>query len=216
MNKAELVAALAARLGQSKAAAASVLDAVLVTITETVAAGDRVSLTGFGTFERTHRAARTIRNPATGQPMETSDRYATTFRAGSRLREAANEGVGASASARAAASSARSQARPAKASTAAAKAAPQQSPARAAKVPSSKAPAAKAAAAAPLDPAPVTATTLVADAPAAAPAMDARDQGKKAKGGAKKDQREKSKKPKKDKGKKSAKGGDKKSKKGKK
>ena len=69
MNKAELIEALAARLGDRKAAS-SALDAVLGEIQTAVTKGDKVSITGFGVFEKRARAARTARNPRTGETVK--------------------------------------------------------------------------------------------------------------------------------------------------
>ena len=65
MNKADLIEALAERLGDKKAATAAV-EAVVDTVTRAVVKGEKVAIAGFGVFERVERAARTARNPATG------------------------------------------------------------------------------------------------------------------------------------------------------
>ena len=70
MNKSELIDSIADKTGQTKVDAANFLDALLETIEATVAGGDKVQLVGFGTFEPQHRAARTGRNPQTGEPIE--------------------------------------------------------------------------------------------------------------------------------------------------
>ncbi len=69
MNKAELVDAISTKTGQTKTDTEQTLNALLETITETVAQGHSVALVGFGTFKATHRAAREGRNPATGEPI---------------------------------------------------------------------------------------------------------------------------------------------------
>ncbi len=69
MNKADLVQAVEARLGNRKLAADAV-EVVLETIVREVANGNRVSLTGFGTFEKVARAPRTGRNPRTGETVK--------------------------------------------------------------------------------------------------------------------------------------------------
>ena len=69
MNKTELVEAVAANTGGSKADAQRSVDAVLETITTSLKQGDRVALTGFGTFEVRQRSARTGRNPQTGETI---------------------------------------------------------------------------------------------------------------------------------------------------
>ena len=65
MNKRDLIDAISGRLGDKKTATEAV-NAVLDTIQLTVAKGDKVSITGFGVFEKQNRPARTARNPATG------------------------------------------------------------------------------------------------------------------------------------------------------
>ena len=87
MNKTEMVTLLEGRLG-SKGAAVAALDAVLDEITHAVASGERVTLTGFGTFERVERPARIGRNPRTGTAIEIPAAAAPRFHAGSSLRAA--------------------------------------------------------------------------------------------------------------------------------
>lgn len=87
MNKTEMVTLLEGRLG-SRGAAAAALDAVLDEITQAVASGERVTLTGFGTFERVERPARIGRNPRTGTAIEIPAAAAPRFHAGSHLRAA--------------------------------------------------------------------------------------------------------------------------------
>lgn len=81
MNKAQLVEALAPQLGGRKAAAEA-LDAVLDTIVRAVTAGDRVSVTGFGTFEPVERAARLARNPKTDEKVKVKATTVPRFRPG--------------------------------------------------------------------------------------------------------------------------------------
>ena len=87
MNKTELLAQLESRLGSRQAAAAA-LDSVLTEIQDAVAAGSRVTLTGFGTFERVERPARTGRNPRTGATIEIAASAAPRFHPGAGLRAA--------------------------------------------------------------------------------------------------------------------------------
>jgi DNA-binding protein HU-beta len=82
VNKAELVNALADRLGGNKKAAGEALEAVIDTIYRQVAKGEKVTITGFGSFEKVQRAARTGRNPATGQTIKVKKSVAPRFRAG--------------------------------------------------------------------------------------------------------------------------------------
>jgi DNA-binding protein HU-beta len=82
VNKAELVNALANRLGGNKKAAGEALDAVIDTIYREVAKGEKVTITGFGSFEKVQRAARTGRNPATGVTIKVKKSVAPKFRPG--------------------------------------------------------------------------------------------------------------------------------------
>ena len=82
MNKAELVNALADRLGGNKKAAGEALEAVIDTVYRTVAKGQKVTITGFGSFEKVQRAARIGRNPATGQTIKVKKSVAPKFRPG--------------------------------------------------------------------------------------------------------------------------------------
>jgi DNA-binding protein HU-beta len=70
MNKAELVAAIAEKTGQSQSSVGEVLGAFESVVTATVAGGDKVQIPGFLSFEKASRAARTGRNPATGEEMQ--------------------------------------------------------------------------------------------------------------------------------------------------
>lgn len=85
MNKAELALAIEGQLG-SKKLANDALEAVLETIIREVAAGGRVSITGFGTFERVERGARTGRNPRTGEEVRIKKTTAPRFRPGTSFR----------------------------------------------------------------------------------------------------------------------------------
>lgn len=69
MNKGELIEAVAAELGESKAGASRAIDAVINCITSGIKKDDAVTIVGFGTFAKKERPARTGRNPATGQPI---------------------------------------------------------------------------------------------------------------------------------------------------
>lgn len=82
MNKAQLVEALAERLGGDKKSAATAIDGVLDTIIRAVAKGEKVAITGFGVFEKRDRAARTARNPATGEKVRVKKTSVPAFRAG--------------------------------------------------------------------------------------------------------------------------------------
>ena len=86
MNKAELIEALAARLGDRKTATAA-LDAVLAEVQQAVTKGDRVAITGFGVFEKRVRGARTARNPRTGEAVKVKKTSVPAFRAGAGFRD---------------------------------------------------------------------------------------------------------------------------------
>lgn len=90
MRKPELVASVAQATGLSKAQATLVVNAVLDEVLSALSRGEAVSLPGFGSFERRHRAARTGRNPQTGQEMQIPASYAVGFKPGKQLREAVN------------------------------------------------------------------------------------------------------------------------------
>ena len=86
MNKAELIEALAARLGDRKMATAA-LDAVLAEVQSAVTKGDRVAITGFGVFEKRVRGARTARNPRTGEAVKVKKTSVPAFRAGAGFKD---------------------------------------------------------------------------------------------------------------------------------
>jgi DNA-binding protein HU-beta len=88
VNKSELVEAVAASTGGSKADAQRNVDAVLDAITKSLKKGDRVALTGFGSFEVRKRAARTARNPQTGEPIKIKAAKVPAFKAGQGLKDA--------------------------------------------------------------------------------------------------------------------------------
>jgi len=90
VNKAELVDAIADSADLSKASASRALDAVINSVTDALKDGDQVSLVGFGTFTVKDRAARTGRNPQTGQPIEIAAAKVPGFKAGKALKDAVN------------------------------------------------------------------------------------------------------------------------------
>lgn len=90
MNKSELIDAIAAKADITKAASGTILDAVITSITDTLAKGDSVVLVGFGTFSVKHRAARTGRNPRTKTPIEIAATNVPTFKAGKKLKDVVN------------------------------------------------------------------------------------------------------------------------------
>ena len=87
MNKTQLVEALAERLGDRRTAATAI-DGLLETIVETVRAGETVTITGFGVFESRARAARTARNPRTGEAIAVPAATVPAFRPGAGFRSA--------------------------------------------------------------------------------------------------------------------------------
>ena len=90
MNKAQAVEALAGKMGGSKADAAKALDAVVAVISEALAKGDDVKLPGFGSFEVAAVAARTGRNPRTGEEIKIPASKAPKFKAGAELKRLVN------------------------------------------------------------------------------------------------------------------------------
>ena len=90
MNKAELIDAVVRATDLSKADASRATDAVLDTIAESVSKGDQVTLVGFGTFSLRERAARTGRNPQTGETIQIKASKSVGFKAGKALKDAVN------------------------------------------------------------------------------------------------------------------------------
>ncbi len=88
MNKNELIGAVAEKVGMSKKDAEKAVNAVFETITATVAAGDKVQLIGFGTFEVRERAEKQARNPRTGEAMTVAACKAPAFKAGQAFKSA--------------------------------------------------------------------------------------------------------------------------------
>ncbi len=90
MNKSELIDAIAASSGLSKADAGRALDGVTSAVTKALKGGDSVSLVGFGTFAVKHRAARAGRNPRTGDTIQIKASNNPSFKAGKALKDAVN------------------------------------------------------------------------------------------------------------------------------
>ena len=90
MNKSELIDAIAANSGLSKADAGRALDGFTAAITNALVAGDSVSMVGFGTFSVKHRAARAGRNPRTGETIQIKASNIPAFKAGKALKDAVN------------------------------------------------------------------------------------------------------------------------------
>ena len=87
MNKAQLVEAIADKVG-GRQQAADAVDAVLDAVVRAVVSGDRVSVTGFGSFEKVDRPARYARNPQTGETMEIAASTSVGFKPGAQLKQA--------------------------------------------------------------------------------------------------------------------------------
>ncbi len=88
MNRAELAGHVADAAGISKAQADAAVSAVLDGIKDSLANGDSVTLIGFGTFSVSNRAARTGRNPATGETLNIKAKNVAKFKAGKALQDA--------------------------------------------------------------------------------------------------------------------------------
>lgn len=91
MNKTELVAAIAEKSGLTKKDAEKAFAATIDTIVETIAAGDKIQIAGFGTFEQRQRNARTGCDPRTKQQIEIPASKAPAFKAGKAFKEAVNK-----------------------------------------------------------------------------------------------------------------------------
>jgi DNA-binding protein HU-beta len=90
MNKNDLIDAVAERTALAKSDAARAVEAVLAAITESLQKGDAVTLSGFGSFATKERAARTGRNPRTGEAIQIAASKVPGFKAGKGLRDAVN------------------------------------------------------------------------------------------------------------------------------
>lgn len=155
VNKSQLVEALSDRFEGNRKQAAHALDAVLDTITRQVAKGEKVAITGFGSFEKTVRNARWVRNPQTGDRVKTKKKAVPKFTAGADLKNvvsgakklpAVKKATAAAKSAPSKAAAAAKKATPAKKSTAK-KAAPAKATAKKTTTAAKKAPAKKTSAA---------------------------------------------------------------------
>ncbi|HVV29770.1 MAG TPA: HU family DNA-binding protein [Mycobacteriales bacterium] len=89
MNKSELIDSVAERVG-GRAAAATAVEAIIDSVTRTVAKGEKVAISGFGVFEKADRAARTGRNPATGAIVKIKKTSVPKFRPGSEFKAYVN------------------------------------------------------------------------------------------------------------------------------
>lgn len=91
MNKSELIDALASKTGESKRSVGDMLEALIDTVQGEIASGNKVTLPGFGTWERRERSARTARNPQTGEPIQIAASKVPAFKAGSSFKEKVNK-----------------------------------------------------------------------------------------------------------------------------
>lgn len=87
MNKTDLVSAVAEKAEMTKKDAENAVNAVLASIEDAIAKGDKVQLVGFGTFEVRSRAARTGRNPQTGKEIKIAATKVPAFKPGKALKE---------------------------------------------------------------------------------------------------------------------------------
>lgn len=90
MNKSELIETLASKTGVTKTDAAKIVAAFTETVTETLASGDSVQLIGFGTFKPVAKAAKTCRNPKTGETVKVPAKTVAKFQVGGTLANAVN------------------------------------------------------------------------------------------------------------------------------
>lgn len=90
MNKGELVSKIAEQAELKKADAEKALNALISTVTEELANGGEIALVGFGTFKVSERAARSGRNPQTGETIQIAAAKVPSFKAGKGLKEAVN------------------------------------------------------------------------------------------------------------------------------
>ena len=87
MNKAELIAQIAEDAGVTKTQANAALDSFVDAVTKTLKKGDKVTLVGFGTFSVSKRAARTGRNPKTGEELQIKASKVPSFKPGKGLKD---------------------------------------------------------------------------------------------------------------------------------
>ncbi|NCT19079.1 MAG: DNA-binding protein [Bacteroidetes bacterium HGW-Bacteroidetes-2] len=90
MNKSDLIDAMAADAGVTKAAAKKALESFLGNVEKSLKKGDRVSLVGFGSWSVSKRAAREGRNPQTGKTIKIAAKKVVKFKAGSDLQKSVN------------------------------------------------------------------------------------------------------------------------------
>ena len=91
MNKSDLIAAIAAKTGDTKKSAEAALNAFVDVVTESLVKGEKVQLVGFGSFEVRKRAARKGRNPQTKEEIKIPASKAPVFKAGKALKDLVNK-----------------------------------------------------------------------------------------------------------------------------
>lgn len=90
MNKSELISKMAEKSGLSKTESKKALEAFIESVTDSVKAGEKLALVGFGTFSVNERAARTGINPSTKQPIQIAAKKVVKFKAGAELAASVN------------------------------------------------------------------------------------------------------------------------------
>lgn len=88
MNKSDLIAAVAAKTGETKKNAEASINALIDVIAESLKDGEKIQVVGFGSFEVRERAERKGRNPQTGKEMKIAAKKAPVFKAGKALKDA--------------------------------------------------------------------------------------------------------------------------------
>ena len=91
MNKTELIVATAEQSGMTQQDIWKVMDVLPGIIQKEVAAGNKVQIIGFGTFEKRFRQGRSTKNPQTGETIQTTDHYAPAFKPGKEFKDAVNK-----------------------------------------------------------------------------------------------------------------------------
>jgi DNA-binding protein HU-beta len=91
MNKTELISAAAKEANLAKNAAETIINTLTEVIQNEVAKGEKVQITGFGTFERKERGAREVKNPRTGEPVQVAASKYPSFSAGAIFKEKVNK-----------------------------------------------------------------------------------------------------------------------------
>lgn len=90
MNKKDLISKIADKTSLTKKDVEAVIDGITEVITESLASGEEVNIAGFGKFLTRKRAARTGRNPQTGEEMQIAETTSPAFKPGKKLKEAVN------------------------------------------------------------------------------------------------------------------------------